>query len=338
MASKDQNQVCDPTEQDEGRLCRFSELEAKHSYPPRFERCKGGLVKIQDCNDDIDPNFGERYIILTRSGYINRFKGFEKWWYICENHRNIFGKGFERDFVLKQKVCKYPEHESGQLSRHVVSMDQSRALLDKNGWIVPYGSKVCIKCDFKIKEFHKAYLIEKEKEQEKGSQEVPMDSEELIESSQSEQLSDSSQQYHLSPPESSESLTGSQPQDQVPEANVGSSEALLSLIQTVEPGFTSKKCMWKTKKPLKELSKRSKRQMKKTFGLAIKAAINAMSGNIKDHGELLKFLKESGCMEKEIGNDTVQDAYLREVVKAYNMAETPEHRLQILTVVAKVPY
>ena len=113
MASQDQNQVC-----------RFSEIEAEHSYPPRFKKCEGSLVRIQQCNEDIDPNYGERYIILVRSGYINRYSGFEKW-YICENHRKMFGRGFKGDFVQKQKKCKYPEHEYGQLSKHNSLKDHS---------------------------------------------------------------------------------------------------------------------------------------------------------------------------------------------------------------------
>ena len=104
MASLDQ--VPGLASQEEKRACRFSKIEAENSYPPRFGRCGGSLVQIQECTDDIDPNYGERYIILVRSGHINRFRGFEKWWHICENHRRIFGRGFKGDYVLTQKKCR----------------------------------------------------------------------------------------------------------------------------------------------------------------------------------------------------------------------------------------
>ena len=78
--------------------------------------------------------------------------------------------------------------------------------------------------------------------------------------------------------------------------------------------------------------------MKKTAGLAMKALIAAMSENANDKGEILNFLKECGCFEKEVGIDDSFDKNLREVRKAYRMALTPEHRLQILTLVAKVPF
>ena len=78
--------------------------------------------------------------------------------------------------------------------------------------------------------------------------------------------------------------------------------------------------------------------MKKTAGLAMKALIEAMSENVNDKGEILNFLKESGCFEKEVGCDDSFDTNLREVRKAYRMALTRQHRLQILTLVAKVPF
>ena len=96
--------------------------------------------------------------------------------------------------------------------------------------------------------------------------------------------------------------------------------------------------MWKTNKPLKELSERSKKKLKKTAGLAVKAVIAAMSENTNDHSEIWNYLKESGCVEKELGTDDSLDANLREIRKAHNMASSEPERIQILSLVAKVPF
>ena len=96
--------------------------------------------------------------------------------------------------------------------------------------------------------------------------------------------------------------------------------------------------MWNTDKNLQELSERAKFQMKKTFGLAVKAVIQSVSSNPNDHGEIWNYLKESGCVEKELGIDSSLDANLREIRKAHNMAASEAERIQILSLVAKVPF
>ena len=98
MASPGQDQVRLLTSEDKNQVCCFSNYEAsKKGYPPRFEKCGGNLVKIEDCKDDIDKDHGERSIILVRSGYVNRYSGYFAYrkLHICENHRNMFGKGFK---------------------------------------------------------------------------------------------------------------------------------------------------------------------------------------------------------------------------------------------------
>ena len=44
MASQDQKQACSLAAQ--GQVCRFSEIDAKNSYPPRFARCEGSLASL----------------------------------------------------------------------------------------------------------------------------------------------------------------------------------------------------------------------------------------------------------------------------------------------------
>ena len=79
--------------------CTFAKLlvedPPENPYPDRFKNCKGGLKPVQDCTDDIDKDYGERYIILVRSGYINRYeisRQKEKF-LICDNHQKTFGRG-----------------------------------------------------------------------------------------------------------------------------------------------------------------------------------------------------------------------------------------------------
>ena len=55
--------------------CTFGKLLVENAlenpYPDRFKLCKGDLNPVQECQDEIDKDYGERYIILVRSGYIN---------------------------------------------------------------------------------------------------------------------------------------------------------------------------------------------------------------------------------------------------------------------------
>ena len=82
--------------------CPFANLLVKakpdNPYSERFRNCRGEHIPVNECTDDFDKEFGERYIILVRSGFINQY---EKWpmkmregFLICENHRKIFGRGF----------------------------------------------------------------------------------------------------------------------------------------------------------------------------------------------------------------------------------------------------
>ena len=141
-------------------------------------------MKIQDCKESIDAYHGERYVILVRSGFINQYH-FKKTMYICEGHRYVFGVGFHRE-MNKKKKCVHPEHETGKPSDSHVTMEQSKAWLDKNGRIVPYGGKLCKPCTFKMSAFIKTYT--KEKEEARNDEVEDMDSEDLAGSSQSQQV------------------------------------------------------------------------------------------------------------------------------------------------------
>ena len=130
--------------------CHFWNLRAKNDYPGRFTKCSGNIISIKECKENIDPNYGERYIILVRSGFINQYSHVSEMG-ICSRHRNIFGKNFAKEF--KQKKCVYPNHEKGKMARFVVSMEQARAWLDEEGRIVPYGAHLCVKCSFCMRKF-----------------------------------------------------------------------------------------------------------------------------------------------------------------------------------------
>ena len=113
-------------------------------------------MKVQDCKESIDSNYGEHYVILMRSGKINQYH-FKRDMYICEGHHYIFGVEFTCE-MNKQKHCVHPDHGTGKPSDgHQVTTEQSKAWLDKNGRIVPYKAKLCVPSAFKMSTFLKEY-------------------------------------------------------------------------------------------------------------------------------------------------------------------------------------
>ena len=83
--------------------CTFGKLlvenAAENPYPDHLKICNGGHNPVQECQNEIDKDFVQRYIKLVRSGYINRYgrpKLKEKF-LICDNHRKIYGREFVRE-------------------------------------------------------------------------------------------------------------------------------------------------------------------------------------------------------------------------------------------------
>ena len=174
-------------------VCEFSgKLLAQNPYPKRVEDCTGGTVKIQDCKESIDMDHGERFVTLVRSGKIKQYH-YKRDMYICEGHRYFFGAGFSRE-MSKYKRCAYPGLTpcTGKVSSQHVSMEQSKAWLDKNEIIFPYKAYLCKKCAFKISEFMKKYKEEKE---EAKREEEEMETEDIADSYYSQPSSTNSQPY-----------------------------------------------------------------------------------------------------------------------------------------------
>ena len=289
--------------------CTFANLcvedPSENPYPDRFKSCRGDLNKVQDCQDDIDNEHGERYILLVRSGYINRYERskLKDKFIICDNHRKIFGRGFINE--LRQKKCLYCFGERGKIdkSKRKVSMDQSRTLIDKAGRIVPYGSTICVPCAIKIKEDIQEFEAVAAAVNEEEEEDEAMESQDMFGPSQSQGISESSQSDYQQQTPSFDSDTQSTSQSQPPlqSKDLSTLDLLVRLIQTIDPQFSKDKCMWRAKTPIDQLDERSKFKIMETGSLAIKAIISAMTHNEKDHGAFWKLLKESGCVEKRIG-------------------------------------
>ena len=119
-------------------------------------------------------------------------------------------------------------------------------------------------------------------------------------------------------------------------------DILIELIQTVEPEFDKdkrkKQAMWQAQKPLHQLKKTARFKMKTTLSKAVKASISALSKCKNDHGAIYTYVKESGCIEKEVGQKAMMDSHIREVIRAHNKNPDPKHRVQCISLVSKLGF
>ena len=96
--------------------------------------------------------------------------------------------------------------------------------------------------------------------------------------------------------------------------------------------------MWAAGEPIDKLGNTAKFMMKKTLGKGVNAMISAFSKCPEDHGNIWNFLKESGIVEKELGENAALSSYMREIVIAYNKSTTSRERVQILSLVSKLGF
>ena len=78
--------------------------------------------------------------------------------------------------------------------------------------------------------------------------------------------------------------------------------------------------------------------MRKSVSLAFKAAISAFTDCPDDYGEIYIDVKDSGFMEKALGQKVLMDSYIKEIVRAHNMASTAREKIQILSLVSKMGF
>ena len=287
--------------------CHFANL-LTDQYPRRYGFCDGEFMAIEECQDMDENGYSESYLILLRSGHLNEYDQ-SKGWQICRFHKDAFGLQFEN--TLRQKKCFYFEHTSGKAPfKENISLERSVQLLEDRGLIVPYGAKYCMACTRKISDLLKTPVPEDEEKMESTP-------------------SDCGPRLDLGNSDTPGSSIGTQknPRDMA-----------IELIQTVEPTFDNKKAMWKTKQPIHQLKKTAKFKMRKTLGLTIKAAISAFTSCEDDIGEIWTDVKDSGFVEKALGQKVLMDSYIKEIVRAHNLACNPRERIQILSLVSKLGF
>ena len=288
--------------------CQFANLETD-LYPPRYRSCQGDLVAIEECQRKDDNGYSESSLILSRSGFLNHDEA--HLWYVCEKHRRVFGIEFVNE--LRQKKCLYPHHEGKQRPVRPVSWENSRDLLTKKGLVVPYEIKVCVKCAHKISEIL-----------------APVENEEPMDSTPST----SSQRLYV---RNSSDTPGSSSQATIVQRD--DRDVAIELIQMAEPEFDKKKAMWKAKTPINLFkSKQSKYMMRKSVAFGIKAVCSAFTSCKDDLGEIYVDVKDSGFVEKALGQKVLHDSYIKEIIRAYNMAPDARARTQILSLVSKMGY
>ena len=306
-------------------LCQFK-LRRTTLYPPRYDECGGEFVAIEDCQEtEKETGYSESYLILLRSGHLKEYDKNEGW-NICEKHRRLYGLQFLREF--KQKKCHFPNH-GGNPSKakldYILSLHHSKGLLYQENMIMPYGIKICQKCNREIGSLLMNYKEEDE-----------MDSQELSEPSSSQTPSSGKSwrpQLDLGHSDNEDSTDDETTQEKNPRKMV------IDLIRTIEPSFhkdkKNKQAMWTAQKPLHKLHKQATLKMKKTVGLTIKAAIMALSNCPEDHPEIWNLVKDSRIVEKELGQKALMDSYIKEIIIAHNKVTTDQQRTQIISLVAK---
>ena len=147
-------------------VCRFSaeKLVVEHSYPPRFgnsqySTCKGDMIQFKDCNEDIPGDMkSEKSVILLRTGHTRYHPTYQSKWYICTKHRKMYGTGFA--WALAQKKCIYPKCLNNFSKAHTVTFDQAKAYIEKDKKIIPYGARVCAKCNIHLIDYAKTHKAE----------------------------------------------------------------------------------------------------------------------------------------------------------------------------------
>merc|ERR1712228_818058 len=96
---------------------------------------------------------------------------------------------------------------------------------------------------------------------------------------------------------------------------------------------------WKAKRPLHSfVNRKSKFKMRKTVALGFKAILSAFTDCEADRGEIYIDVKDSGFMEKSLGQKVLMDSYMKEIVRAHNMASTAREKIQILSLVSKMGF
>ena len=351
--------------------CRFSStnIRAEHSYPPRFKTCKGEVTPFNDCKGPAVAKQSERSAILVRTGHIRYH--FMNRWYICEEHRKKFGGGFEREIVQRQKKCIFPDcNREFSTSRHRVTYEHAMAYIERENRIIPFDAKVCTTCYVeKLVNYLKEHKEEKaaaqrresnelvavqeaeqavvearkaEKAAARAREEVEQMAVEAIENEDvaMEEAGDIGSEYEPSPSGSGAVLDTEVPssQDQPTPKESKVTDLLVSLIQTVDSKFNKEKCMRKSKTPILKMKRATQFKLKNTGAKAIDAIISAMTIFPSDKRLIWKILKESGCVERQLGLKDFLDSHLREIIKSHNMAQSSAERLECVSFAAKIPF
>ena len=346
-------------------VCRFSAetFIVAHSYPRRFgnpevSTCKGDLIPFNDCNEDIPKEKrSEKSVILVRCGHTRYHH--KKNWYICTEHRKMFGKGFINELRQKTK-CIYPECLNDVSGRNYVTYDQAKAYVEKGKKIIPYGAKVCVTCSIKMKDYLRSHEAEDaaanmlaatnsvenmdiEEEAQGPEKKKPrtdmnrVDSKATAGSDKGSLYTPSAASLEPSPENAGPTLNTEVPSTSSEEKEEKVKDILLKLIHIVDPEFTKTKCMGQTSTPLHKLHPTTHFKIRQTGAKAIDALISAMTTLPSNKRGIWKMLKESGCVERQLGFKDFLDSHLREIIKGYNMAGNSDERLEMVSHVAKIP-
>ena len=71
----------------------------------------------------------------------------------------MFGKDFLNE-LRQEKKCIYPKCLNNFNKKYKVSFDQAKAYIEKGKKIIPYGAKVCTKCNIHLIDYLKTHKAE----------------------------------------------------------------------------------------------------------------------------------------------------------------------------------
>ena len=350
-------------------MCRFSteNLVVEHSYPPRFgnsqySTCKGDMIQFKDCNEDIPDEKkskkSEKSVILVRTGHARYHP--KMMWYICPKHRKMFGIGFF-NALRQENKCIFPGCLNNFSKSNRVTYEQAKAYIEKGKKIIPYGARVCAKCNIHLIDYAKTHKAEEaardflaatnSNEDMDTGEEAPgpekkkprtdlnrRASKATAGSDKGSVYTPSAESLEPSPENAGPALNTAVPSTSSEEKEETVKDILVKLIQkTIDPEFTKTKCMGQTSTPLHELGPTSLSKIRRTGAKAIDALITAMTTLPSNKRGIWKMLKESGCVERQLGFKDFLDSHLREIIKGYNMSGNSDERLEIVSHVAKIP-